>query len=345
MCSVNHKPTYSTKEILLPIWERALQRTSIRVTDNFFDLGGTPSSAIRLFAEIAEEFGRNFPAVSICVAPTIETLAGLLEQPEPPRIPPLLLLKAGSENPSVFITHGLGGDVLGLTDLVRKIESPRPIYGMQVRGIDGIDEPLTSIEERAQYYLNAIQSVQPSGPYFLIGYSLGGLVTLEMAQRLAAGGERIALLAMLDSYPDKRYLSMVQSTLLSLRQNRRRAENRIVRALSKKRSQSSGGTDKIQRYLQSPSIAGLAQRMKDADFAASRGYRPRFYRGEVKFVRAAIASYFPGNPTAVWAQLIQEFALETTPGDHVGMLTTRCEDLGALLSRYLREADAAMSSE
>jgi acetoacetyl-CoA synthetase len=341
MCSVNHKPTYSTKEILLPIWERALQRTSIDITDNFFDLGGTPSSATEVFAEIADSFGHHFPAVMICAAPTIETLAELLDQPAPQRIPPLLLLKAGSKNSPLFITHGLGGDVLGLTDLVGKIESHRPIYGMQVRGIDGIDEPLTSIDERAQYYLDAIQQVQPHGPYFLIGYSLGGLVTLEMAQRLSARGETIALLTMLDSYPDKRYLSTVQSALLTVRQTKRRVENRISRALSRKRLPSPDMPDKIQKYLQSRSIADLAQRMKDADWAASRGYRPQFYRGGVKFVRAEILSYFPGDPTAVWAHLVQEFALETTPGNHVGMLTTHCKDLGALLSHHLREADRA----
>ncbi len=344
MCSVNHKPTYSMREVLLPIWQRVLQRTSIRVTDNFFDLGGTPSSATQLFAEIADELGRDFPAVTICAAPTIETLAGLLEEPTPPQMPTLLLLKAGSENPPVFITHGLGGDVLGLVDLVGKMDSRRPIYGMQARGIDGIDAPLTTIEERAQFYLDAIQQLQPHGPYFLIGYSLGGLTTLEMAQRLSAAGEKIALLTMLDSYPDKRYLSLGQRTLLSFRQAKRRAQNRIASVLSR-RGLRPESTDKLQRYLQSESIAGVAQRMRDVDYAASRGYRPRFYRGKVEFVRAAIGTHFPHNPTAVWAPLIQDFAPETTPGDHVGMLTTHCKDLGALLSRHLREADGAISSQ
>jgi len=341
MCSVNHKPTYSIREVLVPIWQRVLQRNSIRVTDNFFDLGGTPSSATQLFAEIADEFGREFPAVTICAAPTIETLAGLLEEPAPPPIRTLLLLKAGTENPPVFITHGLGGDVLGLADVVGKIDSQRPIYGMQARGIDGIDAPLASIEERAQFHLDAIRQLQPHGPYFLIGYSLGGLTTLEMAQRLSAAGEKIALLTLLDTYPDKRYLSTLQSTLLTVRQNKRRAQNRIASVLSRKRSQNLENTDQIQRYLQSESIAGVAERMKDADWAASRAYRPRFYQGKVKFVRAEIGTYFPHNPTAVWGHLIQDLAVETTPGDHVGMLTTRHSDLGALLSGYLKEANAA----
>jgi len=328
-------------ETLLPIWHRVLQRTSIGPTDNFFDLGGTPSSATRLFAEIAEEFGRFFPAVTICAAPTVETMAGLLEKPTPPRIPPLLLLKPGTRTPPVFITHGLGGDVLGLVDLVGKMDSRRPIYGMQVRGIDGIDDPLPSIEERAQYYLDAIRQVQPHGPYFLIGYSLGGLVTLEMAQRLSATGEKIALLTLLDTYPDKRYLSPVQHALLSVRQTKRRAQNRIASAFARKPSRSEGD-DKIERYLQGASIARVAQRMRDADWAASRGYDPRFYRGKVKFVKAEISSHFPHNPTAVWAHLMQEFELETTPGDHVGMLTTHHKDLGALLSRYLDEANSTI---
>jgi thioesterase domain-containing protein len=331
------------QEVLLPIWQRVLQRTSIRVTDNFFDLGGSPSSATQLFAEIADELGRDFPAVTICAAPTIETLAGLLEEPTPPQMPPLLLLKAGNENPPVFITHGLGGDVLGLVELVGKIDSRRAIYGMQARGIDGIDAPLASIEERAQFYVDAIRQLQPHGPYFLIGYSLGGLTTLEMAQRLSAAGEKIALLTLLDTYPDKKFLSIVQSTLLSFRQTKRRVQNRIGLVLSRKRWQSPENADKIQRYLHSESIAGVAQRMRDADWAASRGYRPRFYRGKVNFVRAEIGTHFPHNPTAVWAHLIQEFALETTPGDHVGMLTTRHHDLGALLSRYLDEANPLLA--
>jgi thioesterase domain-containing protein len=340
MCSVNHKPTYSIREALLPIWQRVLRRTSIRPTDDFFDLGGTPSSAVSLFAEISDGFGRDFPPVMICAAPTIETLAGLLEEPTPPRIPSLVLLKSGTDHPPVFIAHGMGGDVLGLSELARKIDPRYPIYGMQDRGIDGVDEPLSSIEERAQFHLHAIRHLQPHGPYFLIGYSLGGLTTLEMAQRLSAEGERIALLSQLDTYPDKTYLSIRQRTLLSLRQTKRRIESRIESGLGRKRSQNPENNDKTQRYLQSVSMARVAQRMRDADYSASRSYRPRFYNGRVKFVRAEVSSSFPSNPSAVWAHLVREFEVETTPGDHVGMLTTHCHDLSSLLSRYLRESAA-----
>lgn len=85
--------------------------------------------------------------------------------------------------------------------------------------------------------------------------------------------------------------------------------------------------------------------MSDSGYVALRHYRPRFYPGRLKFVKAEISTYFPDNPTPVWAHLAEEFEVETMPGDHMGMLTTHCEDLGALLSRYLSEADARMSTQ
>jgi thioesterase domain-containing protein len=41
--------------------------------------------------------------------------------------------------------------------------------------------------------------VQPKGPYLLVGECHGGAAAYEMAQQLLAGGERVALLVLLDS--------------------------------------------------------------------------------------------------------------------------------------------------
>ena len=207
----------SATQVLLPIWQRVLQRPSIDANDNFFDLGGDPSSAGRLFSEIAEVCGRDLPPVLIYLAPTIATLAAVLEKSDAPRLPPMLLLKAGTEYPPIFVAHGLGDTVFGLFQLVQKMESSRPIYGMQARGIDGSEEPFNSVEAMAQFHLDAMRKLQPHGPYFLIGYSLGGLVTLEIAQRLLAHGEKIALLALVDSYPHRSHLAVAQRVRLSFR--------------------------------------------------------------------------------------------------------------------------------
>src|SRR5205809_2721927 len=197
-------------DVLTPIWQHVLQLSSVSVEENFFDLGGDSSLALELFNEIARACGRELPPVTIYHAATIAALADLLEQPTTPQLPPLVLLKPGTQAPPIFITHGLGGSVMDFYQVVKQMQLPHAIHGMQAKGIDGVEEPFERIEDMAQFYLDAIREVQPQGPYLLVGYSLGGLVTLEMAQRLTEAGERVALLAMLDSCPSIRYLSAGQ---------------------------------------------------------------------------------------------------------------------------------------
>jgi thioesterase domain-containing protein len=316
-------------EALTPIWQRVLQLQSVGVNDNFFDLGGDSSLALQLFNEIAQACDRELPPVTIYQAPTIAALAALLEQPTTPRFPTLVLLKPGSETPPVFVAHGLGGSVMDFFQPVKHIETDHPIYGMQARGIDGLDEPLASIEGMAKFYLRAIKELQPRGPYVLVGYSLGGLVVLEMAQRLSANGEKIALVALLDAYPHIRFLSLGQRALLIARQARRGL--RSVGNLS-----GSGAYQPPAGVSFTPAM----QRVRDGAFLALTRYRPRFYPGKVRFVRADISSGFPDNAAAVWAPLVEKFEVDTVPGDHLGMIATHYEKLAAVLTRYVGEAFA-----
>lgn len=330
----------STAEALVPIWQRVLRRRSIRANDNFFDLGGNPSLAARLFAEISEVYGRDLPPVIIYSAPTIATLGALLERLDPPRVPALLLLKSGTKQPPIFIAHGLGDTVFGLFHLVEKIESPRSIYGMQTRGIDGEEEPFTSIEAMAQFHLDAIKRLQPQGPYFLIGYSLGGLVTLEIAQSLSADGEKIALLALVDSYPHKSRLSMPQYVRLSFRLAKHRARALIESVLGRRLSQiAEDGGGQLSRPNQSDAAMDRTMRkMRDSACVALRHYHPRFYGGRIRFVKAEVSTYFPNDPVAVWSHLAEKFEVETVPGDHLGMIAMHCQELSSVLSKYLQEA-------
>jgi thioesterase domain-containing protein/acyl carrier protein len=321
--------TKSMVEVLAPIWQRVLQLPSIGINDDFFDLGGDSSLALQLFTEIAEACGPELPPVMIYQAPTIAALAALLEQPIAPRFPALVSLKPGLEKPPVFIAHGLGGSVIDFFQPVRHIQSEHAIYGMQARGIDGVDDPLDRIEDMAEFHLSAIRELQPHGPYLLIGYSLGGLVVLEMAQRLFAQGERVALLAMLDAYPHMRYLSLGQRTRLIARQTKRG-----LRALGDFTGSAS---------YQPPagvSFTPAMQRVRDGAYLALTRYRPRFYPGTVRFVRAEISSGFPNDAAAVWTKLTDKFEVETVPGDHLGMIATHFDRLASVLSRYIDEAIA-----
>jgi thioesterase domain-containing protein/acyl carrier protein len=318
---------FSGIELLTPIWRRVLQLSSININDNFFDLGGDSSLALQLFTEIAKACGREMPPVTIYQAPTIAALAALLEQPTTPRFPALVLLKSSTDDPPVFIAHGLGGSVMDFFQPVKHIQTDHAIYGLQTRGIDGVDEPIESIEEMARFYLDAVKKVQPHGPYLLIGYSLGGLVVLEMAQRLTSAGEKVALLAMIDAYPHMSQLSFGQRTLLMARQARRG-----LGSLTDFRS--GGSYQPPAGVLFTPAM----QRVRDSAYLALTRYRPHYYPGKIKFVRAEISSGFPNNAKAVWADLAKEIEVETVPGDHLGIIATHFEKLAAALTRYLEQA-------
>lgn len=338
-------PTSTMVETLTPIWQRVLQLSSFGVEDNFFDLGGDSSLALQLFNEIARACGRELPPVTIYVAPTIAALASVLEQPADLRFPPLVLLKDGSATPPLFITHGLGGSVIDFFQVVKHIRAPHPIQGMQARGIDGTEEPFDRIEDMAQFYLDAIRQVQPHGPYLLAGYSLGGLVTLEMAQRLIADGEKVALLAMLDSYPDIRYLSLAQRAQLVTRLATRRAANAmklpVGEALSLiiRPSRRRAVAPKVSYQLPvDVSLTPVMQRARECAYLALTRYKPRFYAGKIKFVRASVPTDFPADPAAVWAHLAEKFEVESVPGDHLGIMSTHYEKLASAISRYIEES-------
>ena len=73
------------------------------------------------------------------------------------------------------------------------------MYGIQSQGLDGVQAPLTQIEAMAANYISEIKTVQPDGPYLLVGYSFGGLIAFEIAHQLESRSEQVDLLALLDT--------------------------------------------------------------------------------------------------------------------------------------------------
>lgn len=342
---MEHNETSSITAALIQIWQFVLHCSPIREEDNFFDLGGNPSLAVKLFDEIAKSCGQEMPSLLIYHAPTIAALATLIQQRSLPEFSPLVPLKAGDLEPPVFIAHGLGGSVMEFFELVNRLQTNHPIYGLQAMSADGGDIPFERIEDMAQFYIEAIQKRQPHGPYFLIGYSLGGLLTLEMAQRLSSMGEKIGLVSMLDAYPYESFLGPWQRALLLPRLLKHHAS--IMRRLPFRRMlyylfysteralhSSRKGSE---NFVRGP-FTGPTRRARDRAYLALTRYQPRPYSGKVRFVKAATKSVFPGDPAAVWNQWANDFKVETVPGDHYAMLSEHFESLAAVLSRELREA-------
>ncbi|MFE2961051.1 non-ribosomal peptide synthetase [Nocardia tengchongensis] len=173
----------------------------IGLDDDFFECGGTSLTAAVLTNRLGGPASRPIPVAWILTAPTPARLIARLSAHESDTgLEVLLPLREITESavPPLFCVHPLGGLSWSFSGLARHL-GERPLYGLQSPALSGADMP-ESIEEWADLYIDAIRSVQPAGPYHLLGWSLGGLLSHTIAVRLHAQGERIALLAMMDSY-------------------------------------------------------------------------------------------------------------------------------------------------
>jgi acetoacetyl-CoA synthetase len=345
--TVGLKPASTMVGMLTPIWRSVLQKSSIGVNDNFFNLGGNFQVADLLFARIAQQLGRELPSATIFHAPTIAELASVLDQPVLPVFSPFVQLKAGTGKQPIFIANGLNG-CASFSGLAKSIQTENPIYAIQARGVDGLEEPFDRIEDMAQFNVDALNDLQPQGPYILIGYSFGGLVALEMAQRLSRNQKQIGLLVLVDAYPHHRFLSAGQRFRLGAQRAARHVSEMKQRSIPDAFSYFMSGLGRRLRiagvrneeHLPEASRLSLVRttlHVKERSYVALGHYRPREYRGKIKFVKSASDTYFPGDPFPVWANLAASLEVEIVPGDHLNIVTTHFENLAAVLTRYLRE--------
>ena len=192
-------PRDSLELTLAPIWEEVLGIRPISIHDNFFDLGGNSLLAVRLMARIQHQFGRNLPLATLLQGGTIAQLADWMRQETTPDWSPLVAIQPHGEKRPFFCVPGAGGNVVYLNSLARNLGTEQPFYGLQAKGLDAQSDPHYSVEEMAAYYLEAIRTVQPEGPYLLGGHSLGGWVAFEIAQLLQRQGETVDLVAIIDT--------------------------------------------------------------------------------------------------------------------------------------------------
>ena len=163
-------------------------------------MGGHSLLTVHLITHIEHRFGQRLPLAILFEAATIEHLAiALQEEQEEKPWSPLVPIQPHGQKPPFFCIPGAGGNVIYFYDMVRELGPDYPFYSFEARGLDGILEPHESVEEMATCYIEAMQTVQPEGPYFLGGHSFGGWIAFEMAQQLQRQGYEVALLVILNT--------------------------------------------------------------------------------------------------------------------------------------------------
>ncbi len=205
VAALRRLPRTPQEEVLCGLFAETLGLAAVGIDDNFFELGGHSLLATRLIGRIRAALNVEIAIRSLFEAPTVEMLAQQLSAGDPARsdFDPVLPIKATGRAQPLFCIHPAGGFSWPYSRFISHIPPDRPIYGLQARNLLERDAFPRTIEDMAADYVDLIRQIQPSGPYNLLGWSFGGLVAHAIATRLQAGGDDVALLALLDSYPSE----------------------------------------------------------------------------------------------------------------------------------------------
>jgi acyl-coenzyme A synthetase/AMP-(fatty) acid ligase/thioesterase domain-containing protein/acyl carrier protein len=286
------------------LWRKILQVPVGGPDDDFFEVGGDSLKAIAFVLDLERTLGLELPLTQIAETPRFAKLCEALREQRKHRTPhyiPLVTLKRGDSSPPVFIIHGLGGNVSGLFPMARQIAWPGAVIGIQARGFAVGDAPHKTVQAMAAEYLSAVKARQPTGPYYLCGYSSGGLVAFEIAQRLQESEDEVALVGLFDTSMSPLRWSL-RSWLSILRW-------KVAR----------GAFEGLRCFLKSTPLRVL--RVQGSAFLASARYRPGFYRGELTLFSPVERPPGVPSPQATWHKHARALSVIGTAGDHWTMFS------------------------
>jgi amino acid adenylation domain-containing protein len=196
-------PASELERQLADIWTAVLACERVGVHDDFFALGGHSIKAVYILAQVRRQLQINLKVRDLFDYPTVRQLAQHIAEATG-RTSHLLSLKrtAGAARTIFCLPPHLGTSTL-YKEMAVLLDTPCNAYGLQCKGFDE-DEPFDpDIPQMAAFFRDTMQRFQVSGPYLLLGYSMGVIGCLEVARQLEAQGER-ATLILVDGLPNRR---------------------------------------------------------------------------------------------------------------------------------------------
>lgn len=319
------------------IWQEVLQVSAVGMHSDFFDLGGDSLALVNLFAGIEAKYGRSLTLDALAGGLTVAALAQVLSIDDGSNlqgIAGLVPLQPHGELPPFFCVPGIGGDVIHLKLLAKKLGARRPFIGLKPSENASLTE---TIAQMAARHVEAILEYQPVGPYYLGGLSFGAVVASEIARQLEAHGRHVGLLAIFDQRrPNWRFTVLKAVPVL----------HRLIGAVRLREKLSAptnyGRVKELQRLAlrwskaavgyREPAVSFLDLGGFDADIIerceanlrASRAYRPGRLRGPLTLFRAKEQplSHIALDSTLGWSDLVDgEVRVRIVPGNHHSIRT------------------------
>ena len=304
-------PRTPLESAIAEIWADILNLPRVGIHDNFFNLGGHSLSAVQLMERIHQALGHRPHLNTLWYgAGNVAEQSRLLTETSSGSTSPVLVMRSGGRAPALFCLHTIGGgNLFHYEPLVSHLKGDLPVYGLQARGIDGKTPPDVNVEAMAQYCIQSMRAMQPDGPYFLCGFSSGGLIAYEMARCLAEAGVETRLF-LVDSYIPDHPESLG---------NRWLRWNRLVR-------------DKKFREIQERSYHMVLSRLGLRRMRVLRGlgeshrwamwsYRPRICDLSAEYFEAVERIGGTARPSTGWTTLLKGgLRLHMIPGEHGTMV-------------------------
>jgi aspartate racemase len=335
---------------LAEIWEGVLAIHPVGITDDFFDLGGHSLQAIHLTQQLATLYGVTLPPTALYTHSTVERLAAAIRREEHEAFwAPMIKIKAGGPRTPFFFLHGdLTGGGFYCLRLARRLDADQPVYVVHPLGRDGRPMP-TTIEAMAGAHLEAIQRIQPAGPYRLGGYCNGGLVAYEIAQRLAEAGERVDSLILIAVAPDMRLAALqagMDRLASALRIPRGQALDWFARFRAALRDMQGLPAHQRVRFVLSKAIKhgrtltgkpspASADTTFDRYFRAVMGYCPRPYAGRIALFWPQDEPRYGEEVIVWWRRLAPDIRIHPIAGTHNTIVTDHAERIADHLGAYL----------
>jgi nonribosomal peptide synthetase DhbF len=196
-------PRDAREEVLCALFAEVLDLPSIGIDDDFFAHGGHSLLAARLVTRVRTELHRELQVRALFEAPTVARLGRHLDRELPDEKPyeVLLPLRGTGTGTPIFCVHPVGGMSSCYSGLIAALDPRIPLYGLQARGLNAGETLPATLDELVADYARQLRAVWPSGPYRLLGWSLGGNMAHALAVHLQETGAEVDLLVLMDAYP------------------------------------------------------------------------------------------------------------------------------------------------